>query len=88
MTYDSGDFTTVLKKAVEAADAKGFGKRKRESRKRGKLRGLGVGSFLEVTAPPSKELGGIVFERRRRRHASSPARSISAWATPRRSRRC
>jgi carbon-monoxide dehydrogenase large subunit len=62
VTYDSGDFTTVLKKAVEASDAKAFGKRKRESRKRGKLRGLGVGSFLEVTAPPSKELGGILFD--------------------------
>jgi carbon-monoxide dehydrogenase large subunit len=61
-TYDSGDFAVVMKKAVEAADAKGFGRRKRESRKRGKLRGLGVGSYLEVTAPPSKELGGIVFE--------------------------
>jgi carbon-monoxide dehydrogenase large subunit len=63
MTYDSGDFTTVMKKAVEAADRKGFNQRSRESRKRGKLRGFGVGSFLEVTAPPSKELGGIVFER-------------------------
>ncbi|MEA2903553.1 MAG: aerobic carbon-monoxide dehydrogenase large subunit [Alphaproteobacteria bacterium] len=62
-TYDSGDFATVLKKAIEAADTKGFGKRKRESRRRGKLRGLGIGSYLEVTAPPSKEMGGIVFER-------------------------
>ena len=33
-----------------------------ESRKRGKLRGLGIGSYLEVTAPPSKEMGGIRFE--------------------------
>src|SRR5262249_42385781 len=49
-------------KAIEAADGKGFAKRKRESRKRGKLRGLGVGTYLEVTAPPSKEMGGIVFE--------------------------
>ena len=53
---------TVMKKAIEAADTKGFRQRKRESRKRGKLRGLGIGSYLEVTAPPSKELGGIVFE--------------------------
>jgi carbon-monoxide dehydrogenase large subunit len=62
MTYDSGDFPAVLKQAVEAADAKGFGRRKRESRKRGKLRGLGIGNFLEVTAPPAKEMGGIIFE--------------------------
>jgi carbon-monoxide dehydrogenase large subunit len=62
MTYDSGDFPAVLRQAVEAADYKGFARRKRESRKRGKLRGLGIGNFLEVTAPPSKEMGGIIFE--------------------------
>jgi aerobic carbon-monoxide dehydrogenase large subunit len=61
-TYDSGDFPGVLKQALEVADTKGFARRKRESRKRGKLRGLGIGSFLEVTAPPSKEMGGIRFE--------------------------
>src|SRR5262245_2939709 len=61
-SYDSGEFPAVMKKAIEAADAKGFRARKRESRRRGKLRGLGIGSYLEVTAPPSKELGGIVFE--------------------------
>jgi len=62
MTYDSGDFPAVLKHAVELSDLKGFGRRKRESKKRGKLRGLGVGCFLEVTAPPNKEMGGIRFE--------------------------
>jgi carbon-monoxide dehydrogenase large subunit len=60
--YDSGDFANVLKQALEEADVKGFVKRKRESRKNGKLRGLGIGSYLEATAPPSKELGGIAFE--------------------------
>jgi len=61
-TYDSGDFPAVLKQALEAADWKGFNKRKRESRKRGKLRGLGLGNYLEVTAPMNKEMGGIRFE--------------------------
>jgi aerobic carbon-monoxide dehydrogenase large subunit len=60
--YDSGDFPAVLKHALEVADAEGFAKRKSESRERGKVRGLGIGSFLEVTAPPSKEMGGIRFE--------------------------
>jgi carbon-monoxide dehydrogenase large subunit len=60
--YDSGDFANVLKQALDVGDVKGFAKRKRESRKSGKLRGLGIGSYLEATAPPSKELGGIVFE--------------------------
>jgi carbon-monoxide dehydrogenase large subunit len=61
-TYDSGDFPAVFKHALELADWKGFGKRKRESRKRGLLRGIAVGSYLEVTAPPNKEMGGIRFE--------------------------
>ncbi len=61
VTYDSGDFAALTKQAFELADGKGFARRKRESRKHGKLRGLGVGNFLEVTAPPSKELADIVF---------------------------
>ena len=62
MTYDSGDFPAVMKDALAGADVKGFARRARESRRRGKLRGLGIGNFLEVTAPPSKEMGGIIFE--------------------------
>ena len=62
LTYDSGDFPGVFNKAVEQADLAGFAKRKKESRKRGKLRGIAVGSYLEITAPPSAELGKIVFE--------------------------
>jgi carbon-monoxide dehydrogenase large subunit len=60
--YDSGNFPAVLNRVLELAEYKGFAKRKRESKKRGKLRGIGVGSFLEVTAPQAKELGGIRFE--------------------------
>jgi aerobic carbon-monoxide dehydrogenase large subunit len=61
-TYDSGDFPAILKKALDAADWKGFNKRKRESKKRGKIRGIGIGCFLEVTAPANKEMGGIAFD--------------------------
>jgi carbon-monoxide dehydrogenase large subunit len=61
-TYDSGDFPAILKKALEASDWKGFNKRKRESKRRGKVRGIGVGCFLEVTAPANKEMGGISFD--------------------------
>jgi len=62
MNYDSGEFTTVLDKALSAADWTGFDKRKAESAARGKLRGRGIGQYLEVTGPPSKEYGGIRFE--------------------------
>jgi len=59
--YDSGDFIALTKQALELADSKGFARRRRDSRKRGKLRGLGVTNYLEVTAPPVKELAGITF---------------------------
>ncbi len=62
MTYDCGDFLGVLKQALEMADYKGFKKRKRESKKRGLLRGFGIGCYLEVTAGGGKELGAIHFE--------------------------
>jgi aerobic carbon-monoxide dehydrogenase large subunit len=62
MTYDCGDFLGVLKQALDAADYSGFNKRRRESKKRGLLRGLGIGCYLEVTAAPGKELGAIHFE--------------------------
>ena len=62
VTYDSGDFQGVFEKALAISDHAGFAKRKRESRKNGKLRGIAVGSYLEVTAPPSAELGKITFE--------------------------
>jgi aerobic carbon-monoxide dehydrogenase large subunit len=60
-TYDSGDFAALTRQALELADNKGFAKRKRESRKRGRLRGLGVSTYLEVTAGPAKESAGIIF---------------------------
>ncbi|WP_027532351.1 xanthine dehydrogenase family protein molybdopterin-binding subunit [Bradyrhizobium sp. WSM3983] len=62
VTYDSGDFQAVFTKALEISDHENFARRKKESKKAGKLRGIAVGSYLEVTAPPSVELGKIVFD--------------------------
>jgi len=62
MEYDSGDFPTVMEKALADADWDGFAARRAESRARGKLRGRGIGQYLEVTAPANNEMGGIRFE--------------------------
>ena len=59
--YDSGDFSNLLEEALRAADWDGFEARRAESRARGRLRGRGIGNFLECTAPPMKEQGEIVF---------------------------
>jgi carbon-monoxide dehydrogenase large subunit len=60
--YDSGDFPTILDKALALADWDGFNERAKESRARGLVRGRGIGQYLEVTAPPSQEMGGLRFE--------------------------
>ncbi|MGH7043800.1 MAG: xanthine dehydrogenase family protein molybdopterin-binding subunit, partial [Acetobacteraceae bacterium] len=60
--YDSGDFPAILDEAAAAADWDNFPARKRASRERGRLRGIGIGQYLEVTGPPSPEMGGIRFE--------------------------
>jgi carbon-monoxide dehydrogenase large subunit len=61
-TYDSGDFTNLLNKAVALADWDGFPARRAESRTRGRLRGRGISDYLELTGPPGREMGGIRFE--------------------------
>ncbi len=60
--YDSGDFPAILDDALVAADWDGFPARKRASRERGRLRGIGIGQYLEVTGPPAPEMGGVRFE--------------------------
>jgi carbon-monoxide dehydrogenase large subunit len=47
--YDCGDFEGVLKKALDAADWKSFDSRREESRKRGKLRGRGIATYIEAS---------------------------------------
>jgi carbon-monoxide dehydrogenase large subunit len=54
-TYDSGQFERVMQLGLERADWKGFDARAADSRKRGRLRGLGMATFLEWT-------GADVFE--------------------------
>ena len=61
MAYDTGDFPGLFDAALEAADAAGFKQRKRESKKAGKLRGIGVGCYVETTAAGTTEMGGIRF---------------------------
>jgi len=61
-TYDSGDFTNLLDKALALADWDGFPARKEASRARGLVRGIGIGDYLELTGVSGREMGGIRFE--------------------------
>jgi carbon-monoxide dehydrogenase large subunit len=61
-TYDSGEFTALLDKAVALADWEGFTVRQAASRAHGRLRGRGIGDYLELTGVSGREMGGIRFE--------------------------
>jgi len=47
--YDCGDFAGVLQKALEAADWDGFPGRKEAAKKRGRLLGRGMSTYIEAT---------------------------------------
>jgi carbon-monoxide dehydrogenase large subunit len=56
--YDAGDYTASLNKALEIHDYKGFGKRKRESERNGKLRGIGFATYIEACGMAPSNLVG------------------------------
>ncbi len=62
MLYDCGEFPTVMEKALRAANWNGYAVRQEATRARGKVRGRGIGHYLEVTADAGNEMGGIRFE--------------------------
>jgi aerobic carbon-monoxide dehydrogenase large subunit len=60
MNYDAGDYDASLKKALELADAVHFAKRKRDSERHGKLRGLGISTYIEACGiAPSQAVGSL-----------------------------
>src|SRR4029079_17488583 len=48
--YDSGEFEALMDDAVKLADWNGFATRRAESERRGLRRGIGLCSFIELTA--------------------------------------
>ncbi|MGA7005413.1 MAG: xanthine dehydrogenase family protein molybdopterin-binding subunit [Pseudolabrys sp.] len=60
-TYDSGDFPAIVDRALELADFDNFNKRRRESSKRKKLRGIGVSCMLEHAGAMPMEQASVSF---------------------------
>jgi aerobic carbon-monoxide dehydrogenase large subunit len=58
---DSGDFATVLDKALALADHANFKARRREAQKRGKYRGLGLSCMLEHSGGSPTESALLAF---------------------------
>ncbi len=60
MAYDTGDYVASLDKALELVDYKGLGRRKRESARKGKHRGLGFSAYIEACGiAPSAAVGSL-----------------------------
>ncbi len=60
MAYDTGNYTASLDLALEMADYKNFGKRKKDSAKNGKLRGIGFSAYIEACGiAPSAAVGSL-----------------------------
>src|SRR6516165_5474932 len=62
-TYDCGEFEKNMDMARDAADKRGFEKRRVESRRKGKLRGLGFSNTIERSAAAGLEGAEIRFDR-------------------------
>jgi carbon-monoxide dehydrogenase large subunit len=62
-TYDCGEFEKNMDLALELADIKGFKQRRADSRKRGRLRGIGISNTIERAAAGGTEGAEVRFDR-------------------------
>jgi aerobic carbon-monoxide dehydrogenase large subunit len=60
LQYDSGDYFSTLDMALKSSDWAGFEGRRAEAKKRGKLRGIGISTYLEACGiAPSAVVGSL-----------------------------
>jgi carbon-monoxide dehydrogenase large subunit len=63
LEYDSGDYHATLELALASADWEGFEARRQEARVRGKLRGIGLSTFIEACGIAPSALAGALGAR-------------------------
>src|SRR5450631_1110696 len=61
--YDSGDFAGTLARAQELIDWDGFNKRVAASKRAGKLRGIGIATYVEACGNNGPETANVRLER-------------------------
>jgi carbon-monoxide dehydrogenase large subunit len=60
LQYDSGDYHSTLDLALKAADYAGFEKRRTDAKAKGKLRGIGISTYVEACGiAPSAVVGSL-----------------------------
>ena len=63
LQYDSGNYHATLDQALKASDWAGFPKRREEARRRGKLRGIGVSTYIEACGIAPSNIAGALGAR-------------------------
>jgi len=61
--YDSGDFASTLARAQELADWDGFNKRAAQSKRIGRLRGIGIATYIEACGNNGPETAVLTLDR-------------------------
>ncbi len=61
--YDSGDFAGTLARAQELVDWDGFNKRVTQSRRNGRLRGIGIATYIEACGNNGPETAALTLDR-------------------------
>ncbi|MGH6968569.1 MAG: xanthine dehydrogenase family protein molybdopterin-binding subunit [Stellaceae bacterium] len=63
LAYDSGDYFSTLDLALKAADYASFGQRRDDAKKRGKLRGIGLATYIEACGVAPSAVAGALGAR-------------------------
>ena len=63
LVYDSGDYPAVQRRAMELAEWADFPRRRAQSRSRGRLRGIGMGHYIELNTGAPRERAMITVKR-------------------------
>jgi carbon-monoxide dehydrogenase large subunit len=61
ISYDSGNYPFMIEQAAKRADVAGFAAREKASAARGKLRGLGIAYYVEITFAVGMEPARVAF---------------------------
>jgi len=64
MVYDSGDFPLSMEQAVEISDWAGFEARREDARARGRLRGIGIANYIDLSTGAPRERAEITIDSR------------------------
>jgi carbon-monoxide dehydrogenase large subunit len=62
MVYDSGDYPKALDSALALADWDGFAARRREANKRGRLRGIGIATYVDTATGVPRERAEVTVQ--------------------------